>query len=237
LIYPTVTDCTVTDHHWWTYHNWFHGDWPSLLTLLWLVGSSMMVSHRAISHSRIYQWWSVTVQSVIVGGQDCDCMVTDHHWWPYCDWLHGDWPSLMTLLWLHGDTIIDDPTVTDCMVTDHYWFTLRGLDGQSPCNPSHCRVINDGQTPCNPSHCRVINDGQSPCKMTLLWLIAWWMTIIDDPTVTDHHWWPYSDWDCMVTDHHWWPYSDWDCTVTDHHWWPFCDWDCNQWWSVTMQSQ
>jgi hypothetical protein len=144
---PTVTDCTVTDHHWWPYCSWLYGDWPSLMTLLWLwtigssmmvshhtitvtVGSSMMDSHCAISHSRVINDSQTVIArwlTIIDDPTVADCMVTDHHWWPYYDF--------------------------DCMVTDHHWFTLLWLivrwltiiddpTGLSPC--SHSRVINDG---------------------------------------------------------------------------------------------
>jgi hypothetical protein len=127
----------------------------------------MMVSHHAISQWFTLLWliaWWLTIIDL-----------------PYCDWLHGDWPSLMTLLWLwlHGDwpslmtllwlivwwlTIIDDPSATDCMVTDYHWWPYCDCD---------CTVTDHHWWP----YCDWLR-GDWPSLMTLLWLIAWWLTII-----------------------------------------------------------
>jgi hypothetical protein len=104
-------DCMVTDHHWWPYCDWLHGDyWPSLMILLWLTAWWLMItSHHTISHSRVindnqspynqsdlpYCDWLHGDWSSLIYPTATDCMVTDHHWWPYCDWLYGDWLSLI----------------------------------------------------------------------------------------------------------------------------------------------
>jgi hypothetical protein len=140
---------------WWlviidlTYCDWLHSDWLSLIyptvTVIarWLimiddptsmmvshhtvtVGLSMMVSHRAISHSR-----------VINNGPSVMTLLWLHCDWPSLMallWLHYDWPSLMTLLWLTVQSV----TVGSSIMVSHHAI-------------SHSRVINDDQSPYNQS--------------------------------------------------------------------------------------
>ena len=92
----------------------------------------------------VIAWWLTIIDDPSV----TDCMVTDHHWWPFCDWLHGDWPSLIY------------PTVTDCMVTDHHWWPYCDFD---------CMVTGYHWWP----YCDWLH-GDWPSLMTLLWLYDDW---------------------------------------------------------------
>jgi hypothetical protein len=167
-------------------------------------------------------------------------------------WLIARWLTIIdnptvTVWWL---TIIDDPTVTDCMVIDHQWWPYPAVTVGSSMMVSHSAVTVASS---------MMVSGDWPSLMTLLWLIAWWLTIIDDPTVTVIAWWlviidlPYCDWlygdwlsliyptvtDCMVTGYNWWPYYNHSHSrVINDNQSPYnhSHSRVNQWYPVTIQT-
>ena len=124
------------------------------MTLLWLTAWWLtIIDDTSVTDCMVtdHHWWPYCDCDCTVTNHHwwpyCDCMVTDHHWWPYCDWLHGDWSSLIY------------PTVT--LIAK--WLTI--IDDPSVTD----FMVTDHHW------------------FTLLWLIARWLTIIDDPSIVWNH--------------------------------------------------
>jgi hypothetical protein len=231
-------------------------DWPSLMTLmwLWLHGDLTIIDDPTVTAR-----WQTIIDDPTLWLHGDLTIIDDH---------------TVTARWL---TIIDDPIVTDCMVTDHYWLPYLQSKSQyghqwwsvtiqsvtvgssmmvshravtvgssmmvSHHTISHRSVINDGQSPCSHSHSRVINES----LMTLLWLISWWLIIIDLPYCD----WLHGDWPSLMTLPLWETIffqtlakmmasqcNHSHSRVINDGQSPYNQSQkCHQWWSVTMQSQ
>jgi hypothetical protein len=136
------------------YCDWLHSDWPSLMTLLWLI-----------------VWWLIIIDYPTVTARWLTIIDLT-----YCDWLHSDWPPLMTLLSMMVSHLA--VTIGSSMMVSHHTITVKVGSSMmdSHCAISHSWVINDSQSPCNHSpsnhwwpYC-VWLYGDWSSLITLLWL-------------------------------------------------------------------